>query len=140
MTDSTDKTVERWKPEQFKDKVESKIRESFIDLIPEDAFKKMVSDAIDKFTTGETKRVSDYGGSKEVYVNSGIENVVDQILRDEVKAALKAMLCSEEWVRDYNGVMGKHLAKLVADAAPQMIQQLMSSMIENALQQVRFIG
>ena len=40
--------IAQWDPGSFKDGVEKKIREVFVDLIPADAFAAMVSKAIDR--------------------------------------------------------------------------------------------
>lgn len=134
MTDA----VERWNPNQFKDKVEQRIKEAFVELIPEEAFKEMVSSAIDNFTTGRVYKAKDYHGrEQEHYQASGLERIVEEILKKEVENRLREILQSPTWGKTYEGVMGDKLLELVTKATPAIIQMWVTDLVTSTLEAAR---
>jgi hypothetical protein len=133
--------VERWSPQDFKGKVENRIREQFVELIPEEAFKQMVSDAIDNFTTGRVlTNKSGYGENvqeTQSYVPSGLERLVEEMLKSEVRDQLRRMLATDEWRVNHQGVVGEKLAEIVHKATPAIIQRWVTQLVENLIEQAR---
>jgi hypothetical protein len=133
--------INRWQPNDFKDKVEKRIKETFVDLIPEEAFQKMVSDSIDNFTTGRTVTdKSGYGQNqtvKERYIPSGLERLVEDMLKDEVKTAIRALLNGDEWKTNYEGLVGDQLKSLVVAATPALITGAITQMTEQVIERVK---
>lgn len=133
--------IERWNPSNFKDAVEKRIREIFVDLIPEEAFQKMVSDALDNFTTGrmltDTRGHGENKTESQRYWPSGLEQLVEKMLEQEVRQQIRSMLQSDEWRTSYQGVVGEELAKIVHKATPAIIQTFVTSLVEGIIERGR---
>lgn len=119
-------SMERWSPSDFKDVVEKRIREVFVDLIPEEAFQKMVSDALDAFTTGKV--------INDKYWPSGLERLIEEMLKSEVRNQLRTMLQGDQWRVNYEGVVGEKLAEIVHQATPAIIQMWVTDLVKNIIE------
>jgi len=127
-------SIQRWNPNEFKDKVEQRIKEAFVELIPEEAFKEMVSGAIDNFTKGKVHETRRNNQQCSDYIPSGLERLVEEMLRDEVRTAIRSMLAGDEWRKNYEGVVGEKLAELVHKATPAIIQEWVTTLVTSIME------
>lgn len=134
----------QWNPGQFKDKVENKIRETFVDLIPPEVFKEMVQKSIENFTTGRmVDSSSGYGAHQKTsqqYVPSGMERIVEDILKDEVRRAIQRELAKEEWESLYGAEIGEKVSTVVKKAAPQFIEGWLTEIVGRILESMKNTG
>lgn len=85
------KEIVKFDPSSVVDKVRTKIREQFVDLIPDEQWNQMIQGEIKDFM--ELKR-PDYNQQRDV---SGLRIIVRRMLEEEVKNRVNAILESKEW-------------------------------------------
>ena len=114
--------------ESLKDKVSDKIRASFVDLIPEDAWKAMVEKEIKRFITPP----------KPAYDDKNPLSPLEGLIREELKSIFGAIIKEEfkrpEYVNQWhqNGKSGNDFVKdIIKDNMPQIIQAVVGSMMND---------
>ena len=105
-------------PETLRDKISERIRASFVDLIPEDAWKSMVGEQIRHFTTGSSQ-----WGDQRI---SPLQGMIRDEIRDRFKVKLKEYLDSSEMQQQWSNVdnmygPAKALEEILAGLVPQII-------------------
>lgn len=130
----------------IQDKISEKIRSSFVDLIPQETFDKLVSTALDEFINGPRhkrfKTVSDWSGKKEtVDENYNVLNdpntlggMIMEALYKQGKEHLVNYLQSEAFKTTWSN--GEYNAcQLVKDAIGENSQAFVTALFSNLIQQ-----
>ncbi len=118
----------------LKDKVSEKIKSAFVELIPEEQWKQLVSNEINRFTCKER----DYSGEKP----SILSTMINEAIRERFKAKIQEALNGNGFDAMYDSMTGKDMASTVAKEiavqyAPQIVESLMSNLIQTAINRLR---
>lgn len=113
------------------DRVTERIRASFIDLIPEDAFKKMVEREIERFQTH-------HGGAQNA---TPLQQMIQEELRKRFYAAMTELLASDEYAHMWDGNRqraGNAVQQLVKELVPDLVQGMFEGIVQNAVSTLKY--
>jgi hypothetical protein len=128
------------KPEDLaatlKDKVESKIRDAFVDLITDEQWSQMTKAALKDFTTD----VHDRGTTRR----SPFKQIVHDIVKEKMLERLKDELAKPEYFggHEWHGNMetlkpSDYAKNVIRELMPELIQALFGTIIQGAVNNIR---
>ena len=120
------KEVELWSPDNFKGKVEERIREVFMDLMPPEVFAKMVSDSVDAFTKPRQVNRGSAAYPRMEEGPSHLEQITNELMRKHVREYLIREMNSDEWIKNFNNTVGKKLAELIKENASAILESMLT--------------
>lgn len=114
------------------EKVRERIQATFVELIPEDAWKKMVESEIERFTT-DTRN---YNGD----VPSPLRQMIQQQVRERMQVLVKQALDSPEFAPKWEN--NKHMAAdavrtIVVEKAPEIFGAIFSQGVQDILNNMK---
>jgi len=121
----------------LKDKISERIREQFVELIPDDTWSQLVESEIKWFTSPVEKR--GYYDKERI---SPLQDQVRGVLRDLAAAAIKKAFSDTEWLAK-NGPDGQILAgqaveKIAKEHAAEIVAQVFGSAVQGAVEKLRY--
>ena len=124
-------------PRSLQDKVIERIRSSFLELIPEDAWDELVGRELEKFF--QTTKKTGYGASG---VNPPeIEQMIHGALKSLIAERLAKDMAADGWF-DTNYAtndqpVGERMTEALREIAPDLIAALMGSIMRESVQNMR---
>ena len=123
---------------EFQERITKKIQAEFVNLIPDEAFATMVSDALNRFT--KRQPYQRYSGSPTEYRPSEFDRIALEVFEEWVKAELKLVLESPEWRGQWDD--GKEHAtpaimKLLKDNAGEIVANVLGGAMQLTLSDAR---
>jgi hypothetical protein len=103
---------------RFEDRVKERLRDIVADLIPEDRFDQITSDAVRKFERED------------------IPKLVNAELTEKYRALIRAEFEKPEWQSRWNGVeqqASEMVQKLLVEAAPLVLASMLGGTMQNVL-------
>lgn len=130
----SDNQVEKFDPSKLMDGVKDRIKATFISLIPEDAWAKMVQDEIDRFfKPGETYS---YNNNRDKF--SPFQVLVQNELTNEMTKRLKEYLNSPEFQTTWDNygqpVAQEAVKRMVVENAGAVLSSMYSGMAASMIQ------
>jgi len=130
--------VTKFDPSSYVDKVRDKIKQSLIDVIPDDQWNAMLRAEIEGFF--KSKTTSSHYGEREQ--PSEFRRIVLSVLEEDVKSRVKTMLNSPEWSTYWDGnnklKAGEEIARLARENGAAILAKWLESAIAQVLAQIRF--
>ncbi|MEK6882664.1 MAG: hypothetical protein AABY22_23785 [Nanoarchaeota archaeon] len=115
--------VTKFNPEDLAKNLKERVKQEFVNLIPEAHWDKFIADTVKEFTEKDLKDVI-----KEVLRTKGKERVVEY-LNDNLKG---------EWdVTKQRTVMDSRMKEMIVSLAPTMLAEIMEQMITGMMQNMR---
>ncbi len=111
--------------QSVQEKVKERIQATFMDLLPAELFEGMVQTHLNSF------------------LNADLPNLVKEEATKRLRAQIQAEFGKPEWVGTfgYDGAIGDQaslmVARIVQEAAPQLVAALFGGMVQNAVQHIR---
>ncbi len=122
-------TPATFSPASLQDKVQERIRASFVDLIPEDAWKVMVEREISYFTSPSRR-----GDELVTPIGLMIQEEIRNRLKEKLKAYLDTVI-QTEWDEGLQAYVPAAFAKeIAASMGPLLVQQMFSGVIHSAVE------
>jgi hypothetical protein len=120
-------------------KIRDRIKAALVDIIPDDQWTMMIKAEVDRFLTSSTRDRS-YGYAERV--PSGLEEIVNQVLREEVTQRLKAMFATPEWAGQWDGTKGEfkvseRVSELIRKNAPDIIEAWLGEAVQQILRNMQ---
>ena len=137
MSDAT--AVEKFDAGSFRERVEEKIKAEFMELLPDEMFRAMVQETIDRFT--RPKPVKDYNGRVTRHDPSEFERIVLEVYEERLREAVKAELASEKWVGHWdNGRQqaSEAVSDLIVEHSGEILAGMLGSAIQEVVQQLQY--
>lgn len=134
MANPTD--VTKFEPTNFVDKLRDKMKQSMIDLIPEEQWNSMLKSELDNFFNDKTER----GAYSHNTVPSEFKVAVRRIISEEVQKKVKDMLHSPEWEpywKNNEMLAGEKIAELLKEYGAQILNAWLSGAIQDVVQRMR---
>ncbi len=119
--------IKPWNPDDAINQIKDRIRSEFAALIPDEQWKAMVSSAIKEFLQDTTDQ---YGRGKQ----AGVKEVVNAVLREEIKKQLADFLNSAEWRdewKDGEYGPGKAVKEIIEANATNIIKSIMGNAMQS---------
>lgn len=132
MTETTN-TPAKYDANAFRDRVEAKIKEEFVALMPDEMFRDMVEQTIEKFSKPRT--VSD-GYNHTKTVPSEFERIVLSVYEERLREVVKTMLGGSEWSGHWDGrqqAAGEAVKKVIIENADEMLASLIGAVAQRVV-------
>jgi len=126
--------IAKFDPSTLMEGVRAKIRASFVELIPDDAWNQMVKTEIDNFLLGEYDRWSNKRN------DSGFQKIVREELQKAVKEKVTAVIAEFQpnWQTETNSYdVPKMLKDEIIRQAPEMFMSMIHNAVANSIQNMR---
>ncbi len=134
MADPTD--VAKFEPTNFVDKLRDKMKQSMIDLIPEEQWNAMLKAELDSFFSDKTDRNA-YSYNT---VPSELKQVIRRILNEEIQKKVREMLHSPEWSAQWKNnemIAGEKIAELLKEHGAQILNAWLAGAIQQVVTSMR---
>ena len=129
--------VAKFDPSTYVDKVRDKIKQSLVDVIPDDQWNAMLRAEIETFF--KTKTTSQYGEQREQ--PSEFRRIVMRVIEDETKRRIGDMLAGPEWSSYWDGTQqqaGKEIARIARENGAAILAKWLESAIGQVISSIRF--
>jgi len=129
--------VTKFDPASYVDKVRDKIKQSLIDVIPDDQWNVMLKTEIETFF--KTKTFSHYGEQREQ--PSEFRRIVASVIEDETKKRVRDMLNSPEWSSYWDGTKqqaGEEIARIARENGAAILAKWLEAAIGQVISNIRF--
>ena len=131
-------SIEKVTLENAAEQLKSKIRTAFVELLPEEQWKEMVTAELKRFT--ETTSRYDTYASKHIEQPSEFGKLCKEVFSEHLKAEIKALLVSKEWQGQWGNTGREQIsdaigAWLTANAKP-LIESTVQALAGQAAQQL----
>lgn len=129
--------VTKFDPANYVDKVRDKIKQSLIDVIPDDQWNTMLRAEIESFF--KTRTYSHYGEQKEQ--PSEFHRIVLNVLEEETKKRVRDMLSGSEWVSYWDGTklkVGDEIGRIARENGAAILAKWLESAIGQVIDSIRF--
>lgn len=130
-----EQAVEKFDPSKLMDGVRDRIKATFVSIIPDNHWEKLVQGVINDFMT---KKKKGYG------YNDELTSDFDNIVKDELKMFLKEKISEslnkymeKEYDKNGNQLINKHIKKLLIDNSEVLVAQMFGHVAENIIQEVQ---
>ncbi len=119
--------------ETIKEKITNKIREGFVNLIPDEQWDALVQGELDNFTCATSNGIY---GSKESPLKIMIREGIEEIFRKKVADELSKPEWSDMYT-DGRNIASELVSKIVKENAAELVEGLMGSFTQNVVMKVR---
>jgi len=129
--------VTKFDPTSYVDKVRDKIKQSLIDVIPDEQWNVMLKAEIEGFF--KSKISSHYGEQREQ--PSDFRRIVLGVLEEEVKKRVRDMLSSAEWTSYWDGTKqqaGEEIARIARENGAAILAKWLEAAIGQVISSIRF--
>lgn len=116
--------------------IRDRIRASFISLIPDDQWDKMIQTEIDAFMKPQTER----GYSGERVVPSGFSTVIKEELTKTLKTKLEEHFSSPQWQSHWEGckpVASEMMRTMIIEHTPEIMAYMFQSAFQASFQDIK---
>ena len=131
--------VTKFDPATYVDKVRDKIKQSLIDIIPDDQWNAMLAAEISGFFK---EQVVPGNGYRETSTRpSEFRRIVLTVLEEETKRRVKDMLSSPEWSSYWDGNKqraGEEIARLAQENGAAILAKWLEAAIGQVITSIRF--
>lgn len=133
----SEKEITKFDPAAYVDKVRDKIKQSLVDVIPDDQWNAMLRAEIEGFF--KSKTFLHYGEQKEQ--PSEFRRIVLGVLEEEVKKRVRDMLAGPDWASYWDGTRqqaGEEIARLARENGAMILAKWLESAIAQVIDGIRF--
>lgn len=120
-------------------KIRDRIKSALVDIIPDEQWTVMIQGEVDRFMKASTRESRSYYTTTE-RVPSGLEEVVQSVLREETIKRVKAMLATPEWAGHWDGTqhtVGEKVAAIIRDNSRAIIESWLGEHVQKMLSGIR---
>lgn len=129
--------VAKFDPTSYVDKVRDKIKQSLIDVIPDDQWNAMLKTEIEAFF--KTKTYTHYGEQKEQ--PSEFRRIVANVIEEETKTRVRAMLIGPEWTSYWDGtenLAGLEIVRIARENGAAILAKWLEAAIGQVIDGIKF--
>ena len=129
--------VAKFDPATYVDKVRDKIKQSLIDVIPDDQWNVMLKSEIETFF--KSKTFLHYGEQKEQ--PSEFRRIVMNVIEEETKRRIRQMLTSPEWSSYWDGTKqqaGEEIARIARENGAAILAKWLEAAIGQVISGIQF--
>lgn len=129
--------VTKFDPAAYVDKVRDKIKQSLIDVIPDEQWNAMLRTEIAAFF--ENRVTSQYG--QQTTYPSEFRRIVTSVVEEETKRRIREMLSGPEWESYWDGTKqqaGEEIARLARENGATILAKWLESAIGQVISSIRF--
>lgn len=132
--DENKNAVEKFDPSKLMDGVKDRIKATFISMIPDNHWEKLVENIIHRFMNDEK---NNYTGRSEY---SEFESLVRQELNIYLKGKIIQSIqkyMDKEWDKNGNELVNKHIKEIIIKNSEMMIANMFSNAAQDIVNQIQ---
>jgi hypothetical protein len=129
--------VTKFDPATYVDKVRDRIKQSLVDVIPDEQWDAMLRAEIETFF--KTKVTSQYGEQREQ--PSEFRRIVSGVIEEETKKRVQAVLNGPEWTAYWDGTkmkIGDEIGRVARENGAAILAKWLESAIAQVIDGIRF--
>lgn len=129
--------VTKFDPATYVDKVRDRIKQSLVDVIPDEQWNAMLRAEIESFF--KTKTISNYGEQREQ--PSEFRRIVMGVIEEETKKRVQAALNGPEWTAYWDGTRlkaGDEIARIARESGAAILAKWLEAAIAQVVDGIRF--
>lgn len=126
MAQNESKEIQPFRAEDLRAKIETRIKASFLELIPDEAFSAMIAETLQKFT--EPRTTNDAYNPKTL--PSEFEVIVREVYRERLRDVVAKELQGEEWAGHWDGnkvVVGEQVKKIILENSSAILLSMIGT-------------
>lgn len=130
--------VAKFDPATYVNAVRDKIKQSLVDVIPDEQWNAMLTTEISGFFENRTNR-DQWGGTTTTM--SEFHRIVKLVLEEETKKRVRDMLNSAEWTSYWDGTKqkaGEEIERIARDNGAAILAKWLESAIGQVISNIRF--
>lgn len=134
---STD--VAKFDPATYVDKVRDKVKQSLIDVIPDEQWNAMLKAEISSFFENKRERLSYSHEVRET--PSEFHKIVKAVVEEETKKRVRDMLSTPEWSSYWDGTKqqaGEEIARIARENGAAILAKWLEAAIGQVISGIRF--
>ena len=131
--------VAKFDPSTYVDKVRDKIKQSLIDVIPDEQWNAMLKTEISAFFENRVASHSQYG--QQTTHPSEFRRIVASVIEEETKRHIRDMLAGPEWTSYWDGTKqkaGEEIARIAQENGALILAKWLESAIAQVVDNIRF--
>lgn len=131
--------VEKFDPASYVDKVRDKIKQSLIDVIPDDQWNAMLRVEIGAFFESRKERTPYSNEVREM--PSEFRRIVTLVVEEETKKRVRAMLDGPDWSIYWDGTKqqaGEEIARIARENGAAILAKWLEAAIGQVIASIRF--
>jgi hypothetical protein len=132
--------VTKFDPATYVDKVRDKIKQSLIDIIPDEQWNTMLKAEIMMFFEGRQERANTYNNEMRK-VPSEFHRIAMNVIEEETKKRVRDMLHTSEWTTYWDGTKqaaGEEIARIARENGAAILAKWLESAIAQVIDGLRF--
>ncbi len=135
--DKKENKVVKFNPDEVMARLKAKIKDAFIEIIPEEEWEDMIRKQYKSFFLDSQKK-SGYGNDT-IKVPSEFSTLAQEILKDIARDKMIKILNSPKYkiTNLINAELPKAINKMIIDSAPQIIESMIKQHVGFAVQQMQ---
>lgn len=129
----------KFDPASYIDKLRDKMKQSMIDIIPDEQWDLMLKSEIDAFFTDKVERGSYSQPDRKV--PSAFKQAAQKVLEEECKKRVAAMLQEPEWAGYWSGqktIAGTKIGEMVQAHGAQIMTKWIEAAVQQVVSDIRF--
>lgn len=129
--------VTKFDPAAYVDKVRDKIKQSLVDVIPDEQWNTMLKAEISSFF--ENRVTSQYG--QQTTHPSEFRRIIAGVIEEETKRRVRDMLNSAEWTSYWDGTKqqaGEEIARIARENGAAIMAKWLEAAIGQVISSIRF--
>jgi hypothetical protein len=131
--------VAKFDPAAYVDKVRDKIKQSLVDVIPDEQWNAMLKAEISSFFESRTERPAYSHEAREI--PSEFRRIVKTVVEEETKKRIRDMLATPEWTSYWDGTKqqaGEEIARIARDNGAAILAKWLEAAIGQVISSIRF--
>jgi len=129
--------IAKFDPSNYVEKLREKMKSAICDIIPDEQWDAMLKSEIDSFFKERTEK--DRWGNNERTIQSAFRQAIEQVLTDECKTRIGAMLSLPEWAGYWDGqktIAGAKIEEMVQRCGVDILNRWLSVAIQQVVSQI----
>ena len=136
---STTEQIAKFDPTTYVDKVRDKIKQSLVDVIPDEQWNAMLKAEISSFFENKTEH--DRWSNQSTTKPSEFRRLVAIVLEEETKRRIRDMLAGPEWESYWDGnktQAGEEIARIARENGAAILAKWLEAAIGQVISSIRF--
>jgi len=131
--------VVKFDPATYIDKIRDKIKQSLIDVIPDEQWNAMLKDEITSFFETRTER--DRYHNTDKIIPSEFHQIARKVFEEETRQHVRDILNGPDWQAYWNGTkmaVGEEIARLARENGAAILSKWLEAAIAQVVSNIRF--
>lgn len=135
----SEKEIAKFDPAAYVDKVRDRIKQSLVDVIPDEQWNVMLKAEISAFFESKTERSAHGHETREL--PSEFRRIVKGVVEEDTKRRVREMLSGPDWTSYWDGTkqqVGEEIARIARENGAAILAKWLEAAIGQVISSIRF--